>query len=185
MEGRRGIWLVVACVAAGALFALLAEPGPEPIGRGSRAPEFSLVRLGSNEPVRLEDLRGRVVLLNFWATWCKPCEDEMPAMQHLYEQLGGPSFELLAISVDEDAAAVERFRDRLGLTFPILLDPQQRAAHAYQTFRFPETLLVAADGSVVERYIGPKEWAAPAYVDRIRRLLEAEVPSSPAGVGGD
>ena len=185
MEGRRGIWLIVACVIAGAVFAILAEPGPDPIGRGSRAPEFSLARLGSQEPVRLADLRGRVVLVNFWATWCKPCEDEMPAMQHLYEELAGPSFELLAISVDEEAAEVERFRDRLGLTFPILLDPEQRAAHAYQTFRFPETLLVGADGSVVERYIGPKEWDATAYVDRIRRLLEAEVPSLPAGVGGD
>ncbi len=185
MEGRRGIWLVVACVVAGAVFAILAEPHPEPIGRGSRAPEFSLARLGSDEAVQLAAFRGRVVLLNFWATWCKPCEDEMPAMQHLYDALAGPSFELLAISVDEDVAEVERFRDRLGLRFPILLDPEQRAAHAYQTFRFPESLLIAADGSVVERYIGPKEWDADAYVDRIRRLLEAEVPSAAAGVGGD
>jgi peroxiredoxin len=109
----------------------------------------------------------------------------MPAMQRLYEELGGPSFELLAISVDEEVSEVERFRDRLGLTFPILLDPDQRAAHAYQTFRFPETLLVDADGSVVERYVGPKEWDAAAYIDRIRRLMEAEVPSPPVGVGGD
>ena len=185
MDGRRGIWLVGACVLAGAVFAMLAEPGPEPIGRGSRAPDFTLERLGSEEPVRLSDLRGRVVLVNFWATWCKPCEDEMPAMQRLYEQLAGPSFELLAVSVDEEPGEVERFRDRLGVGFPILLDPQQRAAHAYQTFRFPETLLVDADGSVVERYIGPKEWDASAYVERIRRLLEAEVPSSAARVGGD
>jgi len=185
MEGRRGIWLVVACVLAGALFALLAEPGPEPIGRGSRAPDFSLARVGGGEPLQLADLRGRIVLVNFWATWCKPCEDEMPAMQRLYEELSGPSFELVAISVDEETEAVERFRERLGLTFPILLDPQQRAAHAYQTFRFPETLLVGSDGKVVERYVGPKEWDAQAYVDRIRRLLEAEVPSLPAGVGGD
>ena len=97
MEGRRGIWLVVACVLAGALFALLAEPGPEPIGRGSRAPDFSLARVGGGEPLGLADLRGRIVLVNFWATWCKPCEDEMPAMQRLYEELAGPSFELVAI----------------------------------------------------------------------------------------
>jgi len=181
MEGRRGIWLVVLCVAAGAVFALLAEPTGEPIGRGSRAPEFSLARLDGGEPVRLADLRGRVVLVNFWATWCKPCEEEMPAMQRLYEALAGPGFELLAISVDEDPALVERFRERLGLEFPILLDPDQRVAHAWQTFRFPETLLVDAEGSVVERYVGPKEWDAVAYVDRIRRLVAAEVPSTPVG----
>ena len=181
MEGRRGIWLVVLCVAAGAAFALLAEPTGEPVGRGSRAPEFSLPRLGGGEPMRLADLRGRVVLVNFWATWCKPCEEEMPAMQRLYQALAGPGFELLAISVDEDPAPVERFRERLGLEFPILLDPDQRVAHAWQTFRFPETLLVDAEGSVVERYVGPKAWDAVAYVDRIRRLVAAEVLSTPVG----
>jgi peroxiredoxin len=180
-EGRRGIWLVVLCVAAGAAFALLAEPTGEPIGRGSRVPDFSLARLGGGEPVRLAALRGRVVLVNFWATWCKPCEEEMPAMQRLYEALAGPGFELLAVSVDEDPALVERFRERLGLGFPILLDPEQRVAHAWQTFRFPETLLVDAEGSVVERYVGPKEWDAVPYVERIRRLVAAEVPSSAVG----
>jgi peroxiredoxin len=184
MEGRRGVWLVVLCVVAGAAFALLGVPTEPPIGRGSRAPEFSLARLGDGAPVRLADLRGRVVLVNFWATWCKPCEDEMPAMQRLYEALAGPGFELLAISVDEDAVLVEGFRDRLGIDFPILLDPRQEVAHAYQTFRFPETLLVGPDGSVVERYVGPKEWDADAYVERIRRLIEAEVPSRAAGVWG-
>jgi peroxiredoxin len=182
MEGRRGVWLVVLCSALGAAFALLAVPTEEPVGRGSRAPDFSLPRLGAAEPLRLVDLRGRVVLVNFWATWCRPCEDEMPALQRLYEALAGTRFEVLAISVDEDPAAVERFRDRLGLTFPILLDPDQRVAHAWQTFRFPETLLVGADGEVVERYVGPKEWDAAAYVERIRRLLRAEV-SSPARGG--
>jgi peroxiredoxin len=183
MEGRRGVWLVVLCVAAGAVFALLASPPEEPVGRGSRAPEFSLPRLGAEAPVRLAELRGRVVLVNFWATWCRPCEDEMPAMQRLYETLAGTRFELLAISVDEDPALVEQFRDRLGLTFPILLDPEQRVARAWQTFRFPETLLVGPDGQVIERYVGPKEWDAVAYVERIRRLLEAEVPSSARGRG--
>ena len=67
----------------------------------------------------------------------------MPAMQRLYESLAGPSFELLAISVDEELAPVEEFRERLGLRFPILLDPDQRAAHAYQTFRFPETRITS------------------------------------------
>ena len=183
MEGRRGVWLVVLCIAAGAAFALLDVPTEEPVGRGSPAPDFSLPRLGSSEPLRLADLRGRVVLVNFWATWCRPCEEEMPAMQRLYEALAGTGFEILAISVDEDPALVESFRDRLGLTFPILLDPEQRVAHRWQTYRFPETLLVGRDGEIVERYVGPKEWDAVAYVDRIRRLLEGEVPSGARGLG--
>lgn len=105
----------------------------------------------------------------------------MPAMQRLYETLAGSRFELLAISVDEDPALVERFRDRLGLTFPILLDPDQRVARGWQTFRFPETLLIGPDGEVLERYVGPREWDAVAYVERIRRLLQAEVPSGRLG----
>lgn len=182
-ERRRGVWLVVLCVAAGAAFALFSARTEAPVDRGARAPDFTLPRLGSPDPVHLASLRGRVILVNFWATWCKPCEEEMPAMQRLYDALRGAGFELLAISVDEEAGEVERFRDRLGLRFPILLDADQHVAHAYQTFRFPETLLVDVDGEIVERYVGPKEWDAEAYVERIRRLAEAAVPSAP-GVGG-
>ena len=183
MRERLGVWLVVLCVAAGAAFALCAAPGEVPVDRGARAPDFTLPHLGSPDPLRFASLRGRVVLVNFWATWCKPCEDEMPAMQRLHDALAGPGFELLAISVDSDAAPVEAFRARLGLRFPILLDSEQQVARAWQTFRFPETLLVDADGEIVERYVGPREWDAEAYVERIRRLARAAVPS-PAGVGG-
>ncbi len=111
------------------------------------------------------------MLLNFWATWCKPCEDEMPAMERLYRSLSGTDFELVAVSVDEDEAAVVEFVRRLGLTFPILMDPAREVAGAYQTYRFPESLLVGADGVVLERYVGPKEWDAAAYEAHIRRLL--------------
>jgi peroxiredoxin len=171
-------------VAGAAVFALLATPTAAPLGRGSPAPGFSLPSLGNGGPVSLSELSGRVVLVNFWATWCKPCEDEMPAMERLYRQLRGRDFELLAISVDEDPAVVQRFQERLGVTFPILLDSDQRVAHAWQTFRFPESWLVDRDGGILERYVGPKEWDATAYVERIRRLLGPAVPSQPASLGG-
>jgi peroxiredoxin len=159
-------------VAAAALLALFSRGGaPPPLSRGGRAPDFELPRLGGEGSVSLPSLRGRLVLLNFWATWCKPCEDEMPAMERLYRQLPREDFELLAVSVDEDAAEVEAFRQRLGLTFPILLDPEQRVARSYETFRFPESLLLGRDGVVIERFVGPKEWDSAAYVDLIRRLL--------------
>ncbi len=97
-------------------------------------------------------------------------------MEKLHRELDEAGFELIAISVDDDPATVAAFRDKLGLTFPILLDPEQDAAAAYQTYRFPESFLIGRDGIVVERYIGPKEWAALAYVTRGRRLLEAGGP---------
>ena len=98
----------------------------------------------------------------------------MPAMERLYQSLRGDGLELLAISVDDEAAVVQAFGERLQLSFPLLLDASKDVADAYQTFRFPESFLIDRDGTVVERYIGPKEWDAQAYQDRIRRLLQSE-----------
>ncbi len=173
MPGRAEPWWIAAGVAAAAVFALVSTPSmPPPVGRGSSAPAFELPRLNGAGPLALSQLRGKVVLLNFWATWCKPCEDEMPAMERLYRGLGADRFELVAVSVDSQPELVEAFRSRLGLSFPIVMDSDQTVASAYQTFRFPESFLIGRDGVVVERYIGPREWASPAYVNRIRRLLE-------------
>ncbi len=159
-------------VVAATLFALLLNADtPAPVGRGTPAPAFDLPLMGGGPSLGVEQLRGKVVLLNFWATWCKPCEDEMPAMERLYRALAGTDFELVAVSVDEDEAVVSAFANRLGLSFPILMDPTKKVAIAYQTFRFPESLLVGRDGIVLERYVGPKDWDADAYLDRIRRLL--------------
>jgi len=174
---RPGIWaLGIAIAIAAALAMYLGSSTPLPVGRGTPAPDFSLPSLSRNQMVDLDGLRGKVVLVNFWATWCKPCEDEMPAMERLYQTLSGSGFELIAISVDDDRALVESFASRLGLSFPILLDPDHEAAKAYQTYRFPESLLIGRDGVVVERYIGSKDWDAAAYIARIRRLL-AEPPA--------
>ncbi|MDJ0849629.1 MAG: TlpA disulfide reductase family protein [Myxococcota bacterium] len=181
MDARLGSLLIGFAVVVGAGFALFEfGDAARPVGRGTPAPAFSLPRVDGSGRVSLDELRGKVVLVNFWATWCKPCEDEMPAMERLYRRLAGQGFELVAISVDEDGEAVRRFRERYGLTFTILLDPERSAARAYQTFRFPESLLVGPDGVVVERYVGEKRWDAEAYVERIRRLLATRVPSGSA-----
>ena len=169
---RAGPWLVAGAIAVAVAFALFGQSDtPNPIGRGSLAPDFELARVPSGESISLDSLRGRVVLLNFWATWCKPCEDEMPAMQRLHEALAAEGLDLVAVSVDETQEPVAAFQSRLGLTFPILWDPAQAVSDDYQAYRFPETLLIDRRGRVVERYIGPREWDAPSYVERIRRLL--------------
>lgn len=167
-------WLVGgALVAIAGLLILMAEPMEPPLSRGDRAPSFALPSLADGESVTLEDLRGRVVLVNFWATWCKPCEEEMPAMQNLHTELGQQGFALIAIAVDRSREDVVAFQERLGIDFPIVLDPDQEAARAYQTTGFPESILVDAEGVIVERYVGPREWDHPDYVSRIRRLMAA------------
>jgi len=180
MSARWSTGLLGAGVAAAAVLAwLFAGEAPAPVDRGNPAPAFELPRVGGGSPVSLASLRGKVVLLNFWATWCKPCEDELPAMERLYRSLPGGDFELVGVSVDADAAPVLLFRDRIGLGFTLLLDADQRVARAYQTFRYPESLLIGRDGVILERYVGPKEWDSPAYIERIRRLIEA--PRDTAG----
>jgi peroxiredoxin len=169
--GRAGPWVVAAIVASAVVFALFTGGGvPDPVTRGSQAPVFALPALGGGS-VSLGDQRGKVVLLNFWATWCKPCEAEMPAMQNLYSALDQEGFTLLAVSVDDEEAPVAAFRSRLGLSFPVLLDPGQKVSQLYQTYRFPESLLIDQKGRVVERYVGEKPWDSAAYVERVRRLV--------------
>ena len=104
---------------------------------------------------------------------------DRPFPERLYRRLGSEGFELLAISVGEAPAVVRQFRDRMGVTFPVLLDADKTVAGRWQTFAFPESLLVDRDGTVLERYVGPRDWDAPAYVARIRQLLAA-TPASGA-----
>jgi peroxiredoxin len=173
MSNRAGTIALALLLVAGALWVVFGAERPAgPVGEGHPAPGFTLPVLDGGEQ-SLASLQGRVVLLNFWATWCKPCEDEMPAMQRLHDRLAGEDFALVAVSVDEGADEVRAFRDRLALGFPILLDPEKRAAGAYQTFRFPESWLIDRDGVVVARYVGPREWDEPVYVERIRKLIGA------------
>jgi peroxiredoxin len=191
MSNRAGAVAIALLLAAGLAWVVFGAQRPAPpVGEGHPAPDFMLPTLDGGE-VRLSSLRGRVVLLNFWATWCKPCEDEMPAMQRLHAQLGAGrgGFELLAVSVDDGDDEVRAFRDRLGLRFPILRDPGKRVAGAYQTFRFPESWLIDAEGTLVTRYVGPREWDDPLYVERIRKLVPGRdstsridpLPSAPRG----
>ena len=164
-----GIAFGVGLAVFGAL--LLSPPGADPIRPGQPAPTFTLPRLDGGPPVSLAALRGRVVLVNFWATWCGPCEAEMPAMQRLYRSLAGTDFELLAVSVDASRDEVEAFRKRLDLRFPILLDPEKSVSTRYQSYRYPESYLVDRDGRILARYIGPRDWDDAVYVDHIRDVI--------------
>ena len=136
----------------------------------------------ASSTIELSSHLGRVVLINFWATWCEPCEREMPAMERLYQALAGEQFELIAVAIDDNEDDVRAFQNRYQLTFPIVLDPTQLVYGEYQTMGVPESLLVDREGRIVERYVGPREWDAIRYLNRIRELIGGSrtVPESSA-----
>jgi len=148
------------------------------------APDFAVPDL-QGQAIRLSGLRGQVVLLNLWATWCPPCRDEMPSMERLWQQLRPQGFVLLAVSEDEKGAAVvEPFVRQLGLTFPVLLDPEGQVGRSYGVWGYPESFLIDREGRVVERVIGPRDWTAPEHVRSLERLLAAGGTPPAAGPGG-
>ncbi|HJW89300.1 MAG TPA: redoxin domain-containing protein [Anaerolineales bacterium] len=125
---------------------------PDSPSIGKAAPDFELQNL-SGESVRLSELRGRVVIINFWATWCGPCRLEMPAIQARYDRHPA-ELEVLAVNFDEPQAAVQAFVNELGLTFTVLLDPGAQVQDLYRVRGYPTTYLVDPDGVVREVHIG-------------------------------
>lgn len=184
-DGRSGVLplLVVCALFAAGVGALVALRAPSLAPRiDAPAPGFSLPDLDGN-PVSLADLRGRVVFLNFWATWCAPCRDEAPSLDRLYAALRDRGFEVVGVSIDaaRDRAAIAEFQAEFELAFPILVDPQKSAYGAYGATGVPETFLIDADGRLVERFIGPRNWDEPRYARALRRLLDAAAGDGDAG----
>ena len=177
MAGGRGLRIALVAVAlglaaAGGLIAL-ARRGPR------LAPDFAVPDL-QGRAVRLSSLRWKVVLLNLWATWCAPCREEMPSMERLYAHLHDRDFQLLAVSQDEDGTkAVAPFVRELGLTFPVLVDPEHQVGDSYGVWGYPETFVIDRNGYVVERVIGPRDWASPEEVRALEALIAADGARGP------
>ncbi len=145
---------------------------PESPRVGFYAPSFSLPDLDGKE-VTLSDLRGKVVLVNFWATWCGPCAIEMPSMEQLYREFHGEGFELLAISGDLQAQLVTKpFKEQFGLTFPILHDLHQEVNSAYHIRSIPASVLIGKDGVITYLVPGARDWYSEKARTMIRQLLD-------------
>lgn len=144
----------------------------EPVKPGTESIDFTLPDLKGN-PVSLKDYRGKVVFLNFWATWCQPCKDEMPSMQALYTTLKGQPFEILAVSVDKDGPeVVEEFVKKYNITFPVLHDRKGSVKEAYKTTGVPETFIIDQNGVIAEKVWGPREWSDQYSTVMIMDLLK-------------
>jgi peroxiredoxin len=152
--------------------ALSPAPGNSVLGRLPRvAPDFTLKDyLG--RALSLSSLRGNVVVVNFWATWCQTCVVEMPSMERLVEKMRGKPFRLLAVSVDDDWPTVRRFFKR-GTPLEILLDPERSVPKRYGTEKFPESFVVDKNGNVRYYVISDRDWARPEIGACIESLLDS------------
>jgi thiol-disulfide isomerase/thioredoxin len=139
------------------------------------APDFSLPDM-DGELHTLQDYRGKVVLINFWATWCPPCRREMPALERLYSKLGGEAFAVLAINQWEDADHVFAYMGDLNVipSFPILFDPESRVAEEFGVKGLPTSFLLDRQGRVVFRAVGGRAFDHPEVEQTIRSLMAAE-----------
>jgi len=162
---------VIAIVAGAAFgFVSLQEGKGYGLKEGALAPALNLRTLAGGS-TDLGSLRGRLVVVNFWATWCPPCVAEMPSLERAHRALGAEGLVVLGVSVDEDEGAVREFVARQGVSFPILRDPGGRAAAAYRTTGYPETFLVGPEGTVRKIFVGPAEWDTPEALAYFRALL--------------
>lgn len=164
-------WIASLLLALGGLGALTFSLVQRPTSPSrTEAPDFTLRTL-AGERVRLSELRGKVVFLNFWATWCPPCREEMPSMERLHRHFRNRGLAMLAVSVDDNAATVRSFVEAHGVTFPVALDPEARTPTLYGVTGYPETFIIDANGVLVRHVIGPENWDSPASIEFFERLL--------------
>lgn len=145
---------------------------------GPSAPNFTLQDL-NGRMVSLSDYKGKVVLINIWATWCPPCVSETPSIDKLYKMLEDEDFELLAVSIDEGGKkVVEDFMKNKDLSFPVLLDPEGRVARLYRTTGVPESFIVRKDGTIDNKIVGAIDWTTPKVIDYFQKLMQEPVEES-------
>ena len=160
------------------LFALIknnSTPNSAPtsgLEEGLAAPDFTFPGIDGTE-VSLSDFKGKVVLVNIWATWCKPCVDEMPSMEKLYRKFKGQNFEILAVSIDEAGRdTVAPFMNKYKLTFPALIDSKGTIKSLYGATGVPESFIVDKNGILVNKIVGATNWATPEAFRFFQELIQ-------------
>jgi thiol-disulfide isomerase/thioredoxin len=142
------------------------------VRENSPAPGVTVNSLKS-VPLNLSDLKGKVVLLNFWATWCPPCREEIPSMMKLNKIMTGKPFQMVAVSIDEGGLpAIEAFFKESGFTLPAYTDPDGKAAKIYGITGVPETFVIDKKGILVKKFIGPLPWDSPEIISFLEGLMK-------------
>ena len=148
------------------LLATGCDRGDHPGQLGVSAPEFALN--DGQHSIDLRSLRGQVVLLNFWATWCAPCIAEMPSLEAMQQQL--PQVKVVAVDTEDDLANYRAYLERRPLPLFSVFDSASRSNALYGTHRFPESYLIDKNGVIRRKFIGPQDWTSPEIMDSLRKL---------------
>lgn len=170
MDLRRASTLALALLLAVAHARTWAQVELKPWTGAPVAPPIELNTLDGT-PLALADLRGKVVVVNFWATWCEPCVEEMPSMRRLREKLRGEPFEILAVNYQEGAARIRAFLQKIPVDFPIVRDTDGSVARAWNARVFPSSYVIDADGRIRYALVGGIDWSAPAVEKTLRELM--------------
>jgi cytochrome c biogenesis protein CcmG/thiol:disulfide interchange protein DsbE len=159
----------------GGKVALSPSSSEGPVAAGKLAPDFTLKTL-SGETISLTSLRGKVVFLNVWATWCGPCREEMPSIQALYDEFSHePDFVVLAVSEDSAGrGAVDSYVHGNAFRFDVLLDPQNLVGDAYDVSGIPETFIIDRTGRIVAHHVGPYDWSKAEMRQALRELIDVK-----------
>jgi len=148
-------------------------PNLEAMKDQAPTPDFTLPNLDSKK-ISLKDFRGKLVFLNFWATWCVPCREEMPAMEKLYQEFKEKNFLVLAVNVKDRKQDAVNFAKELKLSYPIVIDPDAQVGLLYGAWGLPTTYLIGPKGEGLARAWGPAEWYSPAARNLIKDLLDGK-----------
>jgi peroxiredoxin len=166
--------IIVRCAAGAWLAATLglaAADADATLAAAAKAPDFTLPAIGGTN-LRLQEQRGRVVMVNFWATWCAPCRVEMPHLNRLYDKYRGSGFVLLGVNIDEEPRKAADLAARLGLRFPVLFDTEKKVSRLYDLSAMPSTVLIDRDGRVRYIHRGYRDGYEDTYEKQIRELLK-------------
>lgn len=164
--------VLAGAVGIGVYAMIIVAPDVFPVTVGSTAPPFKAAKLTTGDTVSLEHYKGEVVLLNVWATWCLPCEEEMPSMQHLHEDMGSKGLHIVAVSIDKDPRdEVEAWVNKHHLTFDVLHDRSGKIQQIYQTTGVPETFILDRHGAIIKKVIGATDWQEPGTRALLTRLI--------------
>jgi peroxiredoxin len=154
-----------------ALIAVVAEATRETVVEvGDTAPKFTLTT-DDGQRVSRSEFGGKLLVLNFWATWCGPCVEELPSLNRFQKELGPSGVVVLGVSVDRNERAYRQFLKRTGVAFRTARDPEADLSSRYGTYKYPETYVIGRDGKVLQKHIGPRDWMDPRLLAEIKGLL--------------